>query len=83
MSDVRERRSWDKYMQAYEDMIQNTSSKRAPWHVVPADHKWFTRLVVAEAIIDALESLDLAFPELDADARKELKKARKALLSES
>lgn len=82
-SDAKERQYWDKYMQAYEEMIQNTSSKHAPWHVVPADHKWFTRLVVAEAIIDTLEGLDLAFPELDADARKELRKARKALLSES
>jgi PPK2 family polyphosphate:nucleotide phosphotransferase len=83
ISDVQERKYWDKYMQAYEDMIQNTSSKHAPWHVVPADHKWFTRLVVAEAIIDVLEGLDVAFPELDADGRKELKKARKALLNES
>ncbi len=81
-NDVRERQYWDKYMQAYEDMIQNTSSKHAPWHVVPSDHKWFARLVVAEAIIDVLEGLDLGFPELDADAQLELKKARKALLRE-
>jgi len=83
VNDVQERQHWDKYTQAYEDMIQNTSSKHAPWHVVPADHKWFTRLVVAEAIVDVLEGLDLAFPELDSDAQKELEKARKALLSES
>jgi PPK2 family polyphosphate:nucleotide phosphotransferase len=83
MSDVQERKYWEKYMQAYEDMIQNTSSKHAPWHVVPADHKWFTRLVVAEAIINVLEGLHLAFPELDAQGKKELKKARKALLKES
>jgi PPK2 family polyphosphate:nucleotide phosphotransferase len=82
INDVQERKYWDKYMQAYEEMIQNTSSKHAPWHVVPADHKWFTRLVVAEAIIDVLEGLDLAFPELDAQEKKELKKARKALLNE-
>jgi PPK2 family polyphosphate:nucleotide phosphotransferase len=82
-SDAKERQYWDRYMQAYEDMIQNTSSKHAPWHVVPADHKWFTRLVVAEVIIDVLEGLHLAFPELDGDAKKELKKARKALLSDS
>ena len=81
-NDVKERQYWDKYMQAYEDMVQNTSSKHAPWHVVPADHKWFTRLVVAEAIIDALEGLDLAFPEVDAEGQAELEKARKALLSE-
>jgi PPK2 family polyphosphate:nucleotide phosphotransferase len=83
VSDAKERQYWDRYMQAYEDMIQNTSSKHAPWHVVPADHKWFTRLVVAEAIIDVLEGLDLAFPKLDSGEQKELKKARKALLSES
>ena len=83
VSDAKERQYWDRYMQAYEDMIQNTSSKHAPWHVVPADHKWFTRLVVAEAIIDVLEGLDLAFPKLDSGEQKKLKKARKALLSES
>jgi PPK2 family polyphosphate:nucleotide phosphotransferase len=83
VSDAKERQYWDRYMQAYEDMIQNTSSKHAPWHVVPADHKWFTHLVVAEAIIDVLEGLDLAFPKLDSGEQKELKKARKALLSES
>jgi PPK2 family polyphosphate:nucleotide phosphotransferase len=83
VSDAKERQYWDKYMRAYEDMIQNTSSKHAPWHVVPADHKWFTRLAVAEAIIDVLEGLDLAIPKLEADEKKELKKARKALLSES
>ena len=83
VSDAKERQYWDRYMQAYEDMIQNTSSKHAPWHVVPANHKWFTRLVVAEAIIDVLEGLDLAFPKLDSGEQKKLKKARKALLSES
>jgi PPK2 family polyphosphate:nucleotide phosphotransferase len=81
--DVLERQHWDKYMRAYEDMIRNTSTKRAPWHVVPADHKWFTRLVVAEALIDALESLDPSFPKLDAEKRTELKRARAALQRES
>jgi hypothetical protein len=66
-------------MRAYEDMIRNTSSKHAPWYVVPADHKWFARLVVAEATIDALEGLDLSFPKMDAERRKELKDARAAL----
>jgi len=79
MSDVLERQHWEKYMRAYEDMIRNTSTKHAPWHVVPADHKWFARLVVAEATIDALESLDLSFPKIDAERRKELKDARAAL----
>jgi PPK2 family polyphosphate:nucleotide phosphotransferase len=83
MNDVLERQHWEKYMRAYEEMIRNTSTKHAPWHVVPADHKWFTRLVVAEAIIDALESLDLSFPKLDAEKRKELKDARLALKKES
>jgi len=82
MNDVLERRHWEKYMSAYEEMIQNTSSKHAPWHVVPADHKWFSRLVVAEAVIDAMENLDLSFPKLDAAKRKELKLARRALKRE-
>jgi hypothetical protein len=64
-------------------MVQNTSTKHAPWHVVPADHKWFSRVVVAEALIDALERLDLSFPKLDSDKRKELKDARAALERES
>ena len=79
MSDALERQHWEKYMRAYEDMIRNTSTKRAPWYVVPADHKWFTRLVVAEAAIDAMEKLELAFPKVDEEKRKELKAARTAL----
>ena len=82
-NDVLERQHWDKYMRAYEDMIRNTSTKRAPWYVVPADHKWFTRLAVAEAIIDTLEELDLSFPKLDSDKRNDLKNARIALHRES
>jgi len=82
MSDVLERQHWDKYMRAYEDMIQNTSTKHAPWYVVPADHKWFARLAVAEATIDALENLDLSFPKMDEKKRKELKEARTALQKE-
>jgi len=83
INDALERQYWDKYMRAYEDMIRNTSTKQAPWYVVPADHKWFTRLVVAEAVIDALECLDLSFPAVDAEKRKELKAARAALERES
>ncbi len=79
MSDALERQHWEKYMKAYEDMIRNTSTKYAPWYVVPADHKWFTRLVVAEAVIEALENLDLSFPKVDAEKKKELKDARAAL----
>jgi PPK2 family polyphosphate:nucleotide phosphotransferase len=82
-SDALERKHWGEYMRAYEDMIRNTSTKRAPWYIVPADHKWFTRLVVAEAVIDALECLDLSFPKIDAKKRKELKDARVALEREA
>jgi PPK2 family polyphosphate:nucleotide phosphotransferase len=78
-SDALERKHWGKYMQAYEDLIRNTSTKHAPWYVVPADHKWFTRLVVAEATIDAMECLDLSFPKMDKKMQKALKDARAAL----
>jgi PPK2 family polyphosphate:nucleotide phosphotransferase len=81
-TDVLERQHWDEYMGAYEEMIRNTSTKCAPWYVVPADHRWFTRLVVAEALVHALESLDLSFPQVDAEKRKDLKKARAALKHE-
>ena len=69
-------------MRAYEDMIRHTATAHAPWYVVPADHKWFTRLVVADAIIDTLESLDLKFPKVGPDRKKELASAREALLRE-
>lgn len=78
-ADVREREYWDDYMNAYEEMIQHTASKEAPWYVVPADHKWFTRLVVAAAIVETLESLELAYPKVDAEKRKELQAARELL----
>ena len=61
-------------------MIRKTAAPEAPWYVVPADHKWFTRLVVAEAVVDTLEGLDLAYPRVDADKRKELEAARKLLM---
>jgi PPK2 family polyphosphate:nucleotide phosphotransferase len=82
MGDVAERKLWDTYMSAYEDMIRNTSRDHAPWHVVPADNKWFTRLAVASAMVDALEGLDLHFPKVSEAARAELKNARTALSSE-
>ena len=82
-SDVHERRYWHEYMAAYEDMIQHTATKHAPWYVVPADNKWFTRVVVASAIIDALASLDLHYPEVDEEKRKALAIARQALLEET
>jgi PPK2 family polyphosphate:nucleotide phosphotransferase len=80
--DFEERKRWDKYMSAYEDMIRNTSRAEAPWYVVPADHKWFARLVVARAIVEALDGLDLEFPKVDAAALKEMQKVRAALLAE-
>jgi PPK2 family polyphosphate:nucleotide phosphotransferase len=79
-ADARERLHWKNYMRAYEDMIRNTASKEAPWYVVPADNKWFTRVVVAAAIIDALWSLDLHFPKVDAAQRRELAAAKRKLL---
>jgi PPK2 family polyphosphate:nucleotide phosphotransferase len=78
--DVEERRFWRDYMRAYEDMIRHTASRDAPWYVVPADHKWFTRLVVSAAIVNALERLDLALPPIDPGEQAALKKARRALM---
>src|SRR5881296_1402873 len=80
-NDANERDFWDDYMQAYEEMIQETATKDAPWYVVPADNKWFTRVVVGAAVIDALADLDLAYPEVGADKLKELAAAKKKLLS--
>jgi PPK2 family polyphosphate:nucleotide phosphotransferase len=83
MDDVSERKRWDDYMAAYEDMIRATSRPVAPWYVVPADHKWFTRLMVAAAVIDALEGLDLSFPKIGAAALEEMRRVRAALLAEA
>jgi PPK2 family polyphosphate:nucleotide phosphotransferase len=82
MADVAERKLWDKYMQAYEDTIRHTSRPEAPWYVVPADNKGFARLVIAEAMVEAMEGLDLAFPKVEGAALKELEKVRRALLAE-
>jgi PPK2 family polyphosphate:nucleotide phosphotransferase len=81
LADAQERGFWNDYMDAYQSMIRATSQPHAPWFVVPADNKWFARLVVAAAVIDALEELDLAFPKVDAAKREELAAARKSLLS--
>ena len=80
-NDASERDYWDDYMKAYEEMIQETATKYAPWYVVPANNKWFTRVVVASAVIDALASLDLAYPKVDKSKLKELAAAKKKLLS--
>jgi PPK2 family polyphosphate:nucleotide phosphotransferase len=78
-SDLHERDHWSAYMRAYEDMIRYTATPHAPWYVIPADNKWFTRLAVARAVVDALEGLDLRFPKLTAGERKELAAARASL----
>ena len=82
MSDVEERKRWNRYMAAYEDMIRHTATGHAPWYVVPADNKWFARLVVAAALVQTLESLGLDFPKVEGKGLGELMRARKALLAE-
>jgi polyphosphate kinase 2 (PPK2 family) len=77
--DVHERKFWDDYMQAFEEAIRATAAKHAPWYVVPADNKWFTRLVVAAAIVEAVEELNLTYPKVDAEKKKELAAARAEL----
>ncbi|MGH9957628.1 MAG: polyphosphate kinase 2 family protein, partial [Pyrinomonadaceae bacterium] len=79
-ADVGERAHFAAYMSSYEDMIRHTSTEWAPWHVVPADNKWFTRLVVASATIECLASLDLDYPKLSKDELKELEAARQLLV---
>jgi len=81
--DIHERQCWDDYQKAYEEMIGNTSTEQAPWYVVPADNKWFTRLVISTVVVDALESLDLEYPKVDDAKRKELEAAKKVLLAKS
>lgn len=80
--DVTERQHWDEYMEAYEEAIQNTATPQAPWYVVPADHKWYTRVIVAGAMIEALEELNLAFPSLSNEKLQELQEARRLLEAE-
>src|SRR5437879_1981664 len=82
MADVKERGFWKDYQAAYDEMIRNTATRHAPWYVVPADNKWYTRLVVASAIIDTLDGLNLCFPDADAVVKKELQKVRAGLLAE-
>ena len=82
-SDVHERKFWGEYMRAYEEAIRATASKHAPWFAVPADKKWFTRLVVAAAIVEAVEQLDLTYPKVDAEKKKELATMRAALARET
>jgi PPK2 family polyphosphate:nucleotide phosphotransferase len=81
-SDVREREYWDDYQTAYEEMIVHTATKHAPWYVVPADNKWFTRTVVSAAIVETLQDLKLKYPKVDSEKRRELKKAEAELRGE-
>jgi PPK2 family polyphosphate:nucleotide phosphotransferase len=78
-ADLKERGRWGDYMRAYEEMIRHTATPHAPWHVVPADHKWFTRLVVAQVIVETLKSLHPAYPPVDSARRAELSRIRRAL----
>lgn len=80
-NDANERDFWDDYMEAYEEMIQETATKDAPWYVVPADNKWFTRVVVSAAVVEALAGLDLEYPKVDESKLKELAAAKKKLSS--
>jgi PPK2 family polyphosphate:nucleotide phosphotransferase len=82
LNDVREREHWDDYMDAYEQTIRQTASKYAPWYVVPADNKWFTRLVVAAAIVENMSALDLEFPKLDEEQLKALQAAKQSLAAD-
>lgn len=82
MDDANERKLWDKYQAAYQDMIAHTSTASAPWHIVPSDHKWYGRVVIGSAIVDALEKLDLQFPKVDRKELPEFEKVRRALEAE-
>jgi PPK2 family polyphosphate:nucleotide phosphotransferase len=82
LADIAERALWGKYQAAYQEVIRHTSTEMAPWHVVPADHKWFARVVIGSTIVDALDRLDLHFPKVDKAERNEFKQVRQALLEE-
>jgi polyphosphate kinase 2 (PPK2 family) len=82
MTDIAERARWAKYQAAYQEVVRHTSTRAAPWHVVPADHKWFARVVIGSAIVTALDKLDLKFPRVDAASLREFKQVRVALENE-
>ena len=82
MGDIAERKLWAKYQAAYQDMIHHTATKHSPWHIVPADHKWFARVVIGSTIVSALDKLDLRFPKVDKADKSEFKQVRQALLDE-
>jgi PPK2 family polyphosphate:nucleotide phosphotransferase len=82
VADISERAKWAKYQAAYQEVIRHTSTRQAPWHVVPADHKWFARVVIGSTIVAALDNLDLKFPKVDDGAKAEFKQVRQVLLAE-
>ena len=82
MGDIAERKLWAKYQAAYQDMIHHTATRHSPWHIVPADHKWFARVVIGSTIVAALDKLDLHFPKVDKADKSEFKQVRQALLDE-
>jgi PPK2 family polyphosphate:nucleotide phosphotransferase len=82
MADVAERALWNRYMAVYQDIVRHTSTAVAPWHVVPADHKWFARVVIGSAIVSALDALNLRFPRVDKASLQEFEQVREALLKE-
>lgn len=81
-ADVEERKRWDDYMDAYEKVFRNTSTKWAPWHIIPADYKWFMRTAVADIIVKKMKSLNMKYPELNEEKRKDLMRAREMLMAE-
>jgi PPK2 family polyphosphate:nucleotide phosphotransferase len=83
MADIAERALWGKYQAAYQEVVRHTSAELAPWYVVPADHKWFARVVIGSTIVSALEKLDLKFPKVDKASLEEFRQVRKALLAEA
>jgi PPK2 family polyphosphate:nucleotide phosphotransferase len=83
IADASERNHWDEYMEAYEEMLQHTSTKWAPWYVIPADHKWFTRVAVADVLLKTLKSLDLSYPSVSKERKTELQKIKRQLEEES
>jgi PPK2 family polyphosphate:nucleotide phosphotransferase len=83
IADASERNHWDEYMEAYREMLQHTSTKWAPWYVIPADHKWFTRVAVADVLLKTLQSLDLTYPSVSKERKTELQKIKRQLEEES
>lgn len=83
IADASERNHWDEYMDAYEEMLRHTSTKWAPWYVIPADHKWFTRVAVADVLLKTLKSLDLSYPSVSEERKTELQKIKRQLEEES